>query len=396
MNSVLIKYRPWIVCLGTAFSMFVVMGLGVNAFTVFQPSLISVRHFTNAQASWLTTTRSLFSLLSLVSAEKLCTRLGEYRTMIIGNLLFTLSSVIFSVTSTFDLNLLASALCGLGYGYGGMVPLSTILSRWFDKHRGTALGLAAAGSGAAAVIMPPVLAGIIESEGLSQAFLWEAALGGVMTVLVILFVKNSPPEYKISHHSNDKSCISFHADKNFLLILAAAFLLGAPAGPGFSHLTVLYQQAGLSPAYTSWLISYLGLMLIVGKILYGYLSDQLGGYRANMLAFFALTSGMLLCCFAPVNSIPLDFFSITLVGLGLPLSSVALAVFAEDFSTADLFQSHLQLITCVYMIGSLCLGPVPGMLADYFNTYIPAYILFSCMTVGGMALVWKSYAGNKM
>lgn len=95
-----------------------------------------------------------------------------------------------------------------------MIPLSTILSRWFDAHRGTGLGLAAAGSG-----------------------------------------------------------------------VAAAFLLRASTGPGFSHLTVLYQQAGLSPAYTSFLISYLSLMLIVGKILYGYLSDQLGEYRAHMLAF---------------------------------------------------------------------------------------------------------------
>ena len=35
MNSLLIKYRPWIVCLGTTFSMFVVMRLDVYAFTVF-------------------------------------------------------------------------------------------------------------------------------------------------------------------------------------------------------------------------------------------------------------------------------------------------------------------------------------------------------------------------
>ena len=98
--------------------------------------------------------------------------------MIEGNLLITLSSVLFDIMCTFSLNLLASALCGLGYGYGGMIPLSTILSRWFDKHRGTALGLAAAGSGVAAVIMPPVLTDVIETQGLSQAFLWEATLGG--------------------------------------------------------------------------------------------------------------------------------------------------------------------------------------------------------------------------
>ena len=43
----------------------------------------------------------LFSLPSLVGSEKLCTRLGEHRTMIAGNLLFSLFSVLFAVTSTF-------------------------------------------------------------------------------------------------------------------------------------------------------------------------------------------------------------------------------------------------------------------------------------------------------
>lgn len=116
--------------------------------------------------------------------------------------------------------------------------------------RSCALGWAST----AAVIMLPVLAGVIEIQGLSQEFLREATLGNGMPVLVILFVKNSPPKYKILTQSNDKRSLSGQTiDKNFLFILSVTFLLGTPAGPGVSHLMVLYQQAGLSPPDTSGL-----------------------------------------------------------------------------------------------------------------------------------------------
>ena len=47
--------RPWVVCLGCGLSLFTVMGLGVNVFTVYQPHLLLVHGFTNAQGSWITT-----------------------------------------------------------------------------------------------------------------------------------------------------------------------------------------------------------------------------------------------------------------------------------------------------------------------------------------------------
>ena len=64
--------RPWVVCLGCGLSLFTVMGLGVNVFTVYQPHLLLVHGFTNAQGSWITTVRSLFALLSMLTVDQLC------------------------------------------------------------------------------------------------------------------------------------------------------------------------------------------------------------------------------------------------------------------------------------------------------------------------------------
>ena len=61
--------RAWVVCLGCGLALFTVMGLGVNAFTVYQPYLLRVHGFTNAQGSWITTVRSLFALLSMLTVD---------------------------------------------------------------------------------------------------------------------------------------------------------------------------------------------------------------------------------------------------------------------------------------------------------------------------------------
>lgn len=76
--------RAWLVCLGCGLALFTVMGLGINGFTVYQPYLLERFHLTNGQGSWITTVRSLFSLLSMLSADALCRRLGIRQTMTLG------------------------------------------------------------------------------------------------------------------------------------------------------------------------------------------------------------------------------------------------------------------------------------------------------------------------
>ena len=47
-------HRAWLVCLGGALAMFAVMGLGVNVFSIYQPEIIRLNGFTDAQGSWIT------------------------------------------------------------------------------------------------------------------------------------------------------------------------------------------------------------------------------------------------------------------------------------------------------------------------------------------------------
>ena len=47
----------------------------------------------------------------------------------------------------------------------------------------------------------------------------------------------------------------------------------------------------------------------------------------------------------------------------------------------------MRSITVAYTVGMLLLGPVPGLLADRFGSYVPAYALFAlCLAAAALLL----------
>ena len=185
-------HYAWLVCLGGALALFAVMGLGVNVFSVYQPEIIRLNGFTDAQGSWITTVRSLFILAALLCVNQLCARFGLRRIMSLGILLAGLSCVCFAFARSFPMYCAAAALTGIGYCWAGMVPISLAVGRWFQDRRGLALGLASAGSGVSTVFAPVLLTKIMERHGMAAAFLWEGAVIFLCALLVWLLVRDDP------------------------------------------------------------------------------------------------------------------------------------------------------------------------------------------------------------
>lgn len=393
--------RAWLVCLGCGLALFTVMGLGINGFTVYQPYLLERFHLTNGQGSWITTVRSLFSLLSMLSADALCRRLGIRQTMTLGLGFFVVSYALFGAASAFPTLCACAALSGLAYGFGGMIPLTLALSHWFRDRRGLALGLAAGGSGLSTVLAPPLLEEAIQHLGLTAAFWLEGGVGILLTLCVLLLVRDRPEELGlVPYTASGGSGASVPAERPapprlsrplWWVVVASAFLTGGPCGPGFSHLSVLYTSENYDSGTVALLMSLFGLVLMLSKVLYGSLSDTLGSRWANWSVYAVFLTGFSLCCLAPGGSIPLAFAAFVFTALGMPLSSVSLSVWAGDLSAGPDYDRLVKWLSSAYMLGSLLTGPMPGMLADRFGSYVPAYLLFLASLVCSMALIQGVY-----
>jgi sugar phosphate permease len=83
---------------------------------------------------------------------------------------------------------LALMSCGMG-----VLPVSSLLAKWFEKRRGTATGLAMVGISAGGLILAPVMGKITMLLGWRMAYVFIGLLVWVLAIPVVLFViKNHP------------------------------------------------------------------------------------------------------------------------------------------------------------------------------------------------------------
>src|SRR2546426_3259681 len=120
-------------------------------------------------------------------------RFGPRLVMLSGILMAGLALVGLGSISTLGLFYFFYLFNALGYVFGGPLPNQVLLSRWFDRSRGKAMGIAYLGIGVGGAIVPRL------SYWLTQQYGWHGALKilGVLMILIAFplafFVKESPP-----------------------------------------------------------------------------------------------------------------------------------------------------------------------------------------------------------
>lgn len=397
------KAQPYrfTICTLSTVMVFVCVGLVSNAFSICLPFIIKVHGFSNTQISLLATMKSVTSLLAMFAADRYYGRLGLKKGIALAMLSASLSFFIYGISSTPLLYCAASALSGISYAMGGMIPASLLIRQWFPLKPAAALGIAASGSGIGSVLGPVTLLFLIENFGLSSAFLAQAlAVAAVTLPIVALIRENTPehtgietasvedfPETEVSSGSS-RDCIHggtlLHnrlSRREQLRILCGSFLIGVLGLTGFNYLSLLYTSAGHSAATVSFFLSLMGILLIAGKCSFGWIADRAGSFRTAALFCLFLCIGQLLCCFAPQSGRLLFGITFLFLGMGLALASVGLSIMASDFCQVGNYATVLKNYQLSYALGGLVSSAVPGMLADRTGSYLPSYILFFILSI---------------
>lgn len=389
--------RAWLVCIGCTLLLLCTIGLANSAFSIYQPYLISKEGLSNGQASTVITVRNMFSLLAMLSVTYFYRKFSLRSGVVISAIAIALSFGIFGLAHTFTMNCVAAAVAGLAYGYGGMIPVSLLIQRWFHDHQALALGICAAGSGIATIVAPPLVTLAIEHISLQAAFWMEGVVVLIAAALIFLLVRNAPAEAEAQPaeaeqiQDSSKSHDSVMTRGETVGVLAAIMMLGTIANPGMAHLAVLYRSIGVDDTSVSLLLSLLGAALTIGKCLYGHFTDRVGAKNSGWIFFGLMILGQGLCCFGAKSLPAVNTAAMLLFGVGLPLATVGLTVFARDLSTPEQYAATIRQFQLAYMAGSLLFGPVPGFLADATGSYFPTYRLLTVFAVISMLLMEAVY-----
>ena len=392
-------HRAWAVCLGCMLMLLVSGGLCINVFSVTQPYILAQNGFTNTQTSMITTVRSIAYLLFLSIAPAFFRKTGYRWGLTLAVILAAVSFVVFALAKSLAAYYLAGAIAGMSYGFGSMIPATILMMRWFCSHRGMAIGFCAAGTGVSAVVFSPILSRIIEQYSLRTCFFFESGVSVLTAALVFLLVRESPEDCGLSPFGTKTEAAQKAQSASdirpthlrWMLLYGSVVLLGAIAGPGFAHMMILFASSGFSGTQAAFAVSIFGLALMLGKFFYGAACDKLGSSRSNQLFGACLLAGLACCILAGLGSVPVMLAAAVLYGLGVPLCTVGLSVWAADFTEPDQLDKAVQRFQLCYAIGALTFSFMPGAFADLMGSYAPAYIVFFLFGAFSLFVVQLTY-----
>ncbi|GAA4889562.1 MFS transporter [Actinomycetospora straminea] len=160
------------------------------------------------------------------------------------------------------------------------VSFTRTVNERFDRARGLALGIALGGAGLVAFVVPQVLGGqIAEDWRGGYRVLGTAILVGALLVLLLMPRHRAPaassPATSSPAARSQRARIGPLLRTPLFARLAVAFLAISLAVGGLTvHLVPLLRDAGVAPASAAATAGFVGIAVIVGRVVSGLLVDR--------------------------------------------------------------------------------------------------------------------------
>lgn len=234
---------------------------------------------------------------------------------------------------------------------------SRIIVAWFDKHRGLALGIALAGIGLGTAFIPPFVQQVSAANGWRYGYLGLAALV-LFVSLPTISLWLAPPKATAASGQGQEAGFDFaHAVRTWpFFALAISFvLLGVFTAGVLAHLVPLLTDHGVSPPEAASIASVLGIALIAGRLLTGFLLDRI--FAPIVVVGFLLGPVVGLVLLLSGATGPIAILAVVLIGLGLGAEMDFMSYLVSRYFGLRAFGRIYGLIYAALTIG-LSAGPL--------------------------------------
>jgi MFS family permease len=314
-------FRGWwvlgITCLIVALS----NGMTLGGITVFDASLLEALGAGRAELKF----RDLVQMLTAAAAAPLlgllADRVGVRPLMIAGLVLLAAGFAGYSRVDSLAGVYLLHVLLGLGLSSTGLVLAVSVVSRWFTRRRGLALGLVLAGASVGNGLLPLLNAHLNASLGWRGAFLALAALPLLLVPLVLWRAVDRPaadagPADGPASGDGAAGNAAFRRalrDRDFLLLALIAFCTFLSLVGLTAHLFLILRDQGLPDTHAAAGLTLLFAMGLAGKLLAGVGADRRGLRPVFLTCLGTMVLGAVLLALAGGGA---PWLAIGVVGLG--------------------------------------------------------------------------------
>ena len=372
--------------------LFTNVGLPSTSFSVYQPYLVDLPGVGHSGGSIIVSVRTFVSLLAMLVVGRyydlVDCRIGAFLATLCVSAGFALYSL---AGSNFGMLCGASALTGLGYGFGGMIASTMLINRWFRANVATVAGVAAVGSGVAAIVIPNAAVALISAFDLQTAFRAEAALALVIGVAVFALLRNDPRDMGLIPYEGSPKAVKREQEKSaqqpervrkrhvnrdlsprtMPLLFLAMIIIGCVSVGGGNYLAVLFT-----------------------KLVSGMAFDRFGTKRGSAVFFALYIAGTAVLCLSDMGNTGLAGLGVLMFGIGMSLGTVGISVWSIELAPRGKETRTIKNFQVCYALGGFIFTFLPGFLTEAFGTYLVSYAALLAMLVVAAVIVIGVYTAT--
>jgi len=328
-------------------------------------------------------------------------RFGPKRVLSLMAVFTGLSLVLTGRTAApWQLFLTYSLLLALGTGPAYVAVMSTV-SRWFDKKRGLALGIASSGNGLGTMLMAVLAAYLITSFDWCTAYTVIGVMAVIVVIPVSLVLKRDPreigalPDGVKEMVTDEKNQVIAPAPsltlrqavrtRSFWLILLLFILFASSYFLALTHVVPHAMDKGIDPVQAASILSLMGATNIAGRVMMGSVSDRFGRKRIVVVCTFLQAVTL----FWLIGSQSLWMFYVYALAYGFVFGGsepILAAMIGDTFGVGKL-GSILGIIDAAWGVGA-AIGPiVGGLIFDLAGDYFVAFLYAALAMVAVSLLV---------
>jgi sugar phosphate permease len=393
-------YYGWWLLAGSVVAMALGSGVSFWAFGLYIDPLEDEFGWSRANVSLGISIALLLAGLTSPLVGRYIDRRGPRSAILGGSVLTAASYLLLSTTSSLWQWYAYMALNTICRQTMFFIPFQALISRWFDRKRGVALGILGTGFSMGGFIVVPLMRVVVDAMGWAGSFRVSALLVlAVFLPLGLLVVRNSPTELGLQvdgdpapaeHAAPPAERVGLTAREAirtpFFWILAFAVTLLFYGLFGWMvHAVPFYESTGIDRGTAALLVSIAAALGMLTRLGFGLVIDRIQRIERAAAVLVTLTAASMVALLVDDGPMAIGFFiAFWVVGSGGGALLEAMLI-SRAFGVKH-FASILGAIIVVETIFEVASPTVAGAIFDATGSYDWALAMFLVSFVGAMVL----------
>jgi len=383
-------FYGWWVLLGIFTHYSVLVGVHIYTLSLFYPELMGEFGWSEVEVSRPATISFLTGAVITSFVSALFDRFSVRVFMILGATTYVLALFRFWSLQTLTQMTVIYVIFAVSQVCAGQVPTMLVVTRWFKRYRGIAIGITLMGTSLGAAVLPLVVRHALAMGRWRDGMFILMVVSGVMMLLPLIFLVRSRPEDKLLLPDGDSEQTvtpvptgqqplpagpslkeALRMPVFYVLAFATGSLWFCMNGIAQHQAIFMNIELGISMDTVPVIVSAIFWFAIVGKLLFGFLSDRFDKILMMLIVVVLLGVGLSILRISSADNL-LGLYSYAAVyGIGFSGTFAMIQLVIAEFFSGQSYGRILGVLTSIDVAAGGIAITVIAMMKETFGSYLP-------------------------